>query len=195
MEIKIKHNNELIDATIEMIDGVMVVSPNETIKTNDLSKFRDGDIITYNYGINGISTVVLKYNVDIIGEYFFIEDYFGMDSDKGLYTRSGYSDAATDIRHATDKEKKMLFDKLKEEGFEWDEEMKELVKIKWKPKEVEAYYSPTLTYSIGFHVDVHIWENSFLDNSIYDRGWTFQNVDECEKLCSRLNQAIEGVKP
>lgn len=27
MEVKIKNNNEMIDATIEMVDGVMVVSP------------------------------------------------------------------------------------------------------------------------------------------------------------------------
>lgn len=29
MEVKIKNNNEMIDATIEMVDGVMVVSPVE----------------------------------------------------------------------------------------------------------------------------------------------------------------------
>lgn len=29
MEVKIKNGNEMLDATIEMIDGVMVVSPKE----------------------------------------------------------------------------------------------------------------------------------------------------------------------
>lgn len=29
MEVKIKNQNELIDATIEMVDGIMVVSPKE----------------------------------------------------------------------------------------------------------------------------------------------------------------------
>lgn len=29
MEVKIKQGNEMLDATIEMVDGVMVVSPKE----------------------------------------------------------------------------------------------------------------------------------------------------------------------
>ena len=195
MEVKIKHNGELVDASIEVVDGVMVVRPKEEKGNIDLSQFKDGDIITYNYGVNGISTVAMKGEVDIIGEYFFIKDYFGIDSYKGLYTGSGYSSVAIDVRHATDEEKKLLLDRLKEEGFEWDEEKKELVEIKWKPKEGEDYFSPTLTYSIGFHVDIHTWENRCLDNNIYDRGWAFKNIEKCEQLCQKLNQAIEGVKP
>ena len=40
MEVRIKQGNEMLDATIEMVDGVMVVSPN-------VEKFepKDGDIL------------------------------------------------------------------------------------------------------------------------------------------------------
>ena len=45
MEVKIKNNGEMLDATIEMVDGVMVVSPKEV-------KFepKDGDVVTYMNG-------------------------------------------------------------------------------------------------------------------------------------------------
>ena len=41
MGVKIKQGNEMLDATIEMVDGVMVVSP-KAVKFNP----KDGDIVT-----------------------------------------------------------------------------------------------------------------------------------------------------
>ena len=35
----------------------------------------------------------------------------------------------------TEEEKKKIFDKLAEEGYEWKADTKELVTLKWKPKE------------------------------------------------------------
>lgn len=44
MEIKIKDHDQIIDATIEVVDGVMIVSPKE--EKVDVTKFKDGDVIT-----------------------------------------------------------------------------------------------------------------------------------------------------
>lgn len=41
MEIKINNNGEYIPATLEVVDGVMVVSPKE--EKVDVSQFKDGD--------------------------------------------------------------------------------------------------------------------------------------------------------
>jgi hypothetical protein len=40
MEVKIKQGNEMLDATIEMVEGVMVVSPKEV-----KFKPKDGDVV------------------------------------------------------------------------------------------------------------------------------------------------------
>lgn len=42
MEIKIKDQDQLIDATIEVVDGVLVVSPKE-----EKYELKDGDVAAY----------------------------------------------------------------------------------------------------------------------------------------------------
>lgn len=48
MKIKIKNNNEYIPATLEVVDGEMIVSPIASPKEDkvDISQFKTGDVIT-----------------------------------------------------------------------------------------------------------------------------------------------------
>ena len=39
------------------------------------------------------------------------------------------------------------------------------------------------------------WSDNDLDESYYDKGWTFKTYEECDAFCDKLRQAIEGVKP
>ena len=99
MEIKIKNNNEYIPATWEVVDGVMIVSP---VKDKDISQFKDGDVVVYHYGEDATTIAILKGEVDTISKYLFIEDYVSLDSVEGLLIDSNYTDAATDVRYATE---------------------------------------------------------------------------------------------
>ena len=132
MEVKIKNGEEMIDATIEMVDGFMVVSPKKV-------KFepKDGDVVTY---LNGGKPTIYIYK----GGYKYNTSYYlaySTSRNQVFLTSTGYLDGERDdIRPATEKEKQKLFDKLKEEGYEWDTEKKEVVKIKWKPVLGEVYF-------------------------------------------------------
>lgn len=53
MKIKIKDQDQLIDAIIEIVGGVMIVSPKE--EKVDITKFKDGDVITCGWDDNGWS--------------------------------------------------------------------------------------------------------------------------------------------
>ena len=97
-------------------------------------------------------------------------------------------------RYATEEEKKRLFDKLSEEGLAWDAEKKELVKLKWKPKEGELYFLPRFDVS-GFHVRSFEWEDTSVEDKYYENGWIYQTREECQEFCDKLNQAINQVKP
>ena len=177
MEVKIKQGTNLIEATTEMVDGVMVVSPKE-------EKFepKDGDVVTSGcfYEVNSI----FKLQSNEIAYKSHISLYEGkLHKDNSFMMKN--------IRPATEEEKQKLFDKLKEEGYEWDAEKKELVKLKWKPKYKELYFAPFF-YNVDFLFSTcsHIYTEHFSDETR-----VFKTEAECQEFCDRLNEAISSVKP
>ena len=178
MEVKIKNGEEMIDATIEMVDGVMVVSP---------KKFepKEGDVITCTRS-NCTYTFILKYlRGDIAYSYaVLLDNGILRDNDWSKYENP---------HPATEEEKKLLFDKLKEEGYERDAEKKELVKIKWKPVLGEVYFRISFVDHEFRYADWN-WKNSTYEIEAYERGWCFKTKEECQEFCNRLNNAINQVK-
>lgn len=187
MEVKIKQGSEMLDATIEMVDGVMVVSPKEV-------KFepKDGDVV---YS-GGFYEFVFIYKENLTAEaYYYV--YLCLKDNKIELPDGGHIGYVSHLRPATEEEKKRLFDKLAEEGYEWKPDTKELVKLKWKPKVGERYYTiagNTCSNNI-FFVESYKWVNDSRDNELYYRRIVFKTKEECQEFCNRLNQAIEGVKP
>lgn len=193
MEVKIKQGANLIEATIEMVDGVMVVSPKE--EKVDVTKFKDGDVITCGSECDGgLSwTFILKGEMEHFhDDYKFAEEYVSLDSN-GSFEIGSYSDAIKWVRPSTEEEKKKLFDKIKEEGYEWDVDKKELVKLKWKPYEGGYFWLPY--YNSMMLAPTKGMFNIGRDKSFLDKGWVFRTEEECQAFCDRLNEVINSVKP
>ena len=187
MKVKIKQGNEMLDATIEMVGGVMVVSPKEV-------KFepKDGDVLSSDFNGRCQGIFVFKKAGECSEAIFHValDDNGKIIKGDGRYF-FGYVD---NIRPATENEKKKLFDKLEEEGYEWDAEKKELVKIKWKPKDNDNYWSPSL-FDSEFIPWKNSWQNSKIGNKRLEKGWVFRTDKECQEFCNRLNDTINSVKP
>ena len=194
MEIKIKHNNELVDASIEMVEGVMGVSPKEVKGNIDLSQFKDGDVIYCSSTSFYYWICILKGEPKYISDNIYMEDYCSLDSRGELTPNESCSDSATFIRHATEEEKKKLFDALAKECKAWDAEKKAIVELKWKPSVGEICFVPYLDFP-EFITKQWLWEVNWYSTEYYNKGWCFQTKEECEQFCQKLNQAIEGVKP
>lgn len=178
MEVRIKDANGYVDADWTIEDGVMVVSPKKVFepKDGDIVSVKDGSHVFINKEYSGH-----QHGYAYIGWNF--------DNDMMFYEGDwNYS------RYATEEEKKKLFDKLADEGWEWNSEKKELVKIKWKPERDDWHYRPML--NTGRMVSHQTrWLNDIIDNSYYDKGWCFKTEAECQAFCDRLNEAIIQVKP
>ena len=188
MEVKIKQGNEMLDATIEMVDGVMVVSPKEV-------KFepKDGDVVTVTTKSGGNYTCFFKWNViGNVYSYGGLNNLYNMLFDDELVC---ISEKLKTIYPATEGEKKKLFDKLKEEDLEWDAEKKELVKLKWNPKEGEEFWFPLYYASPSEFKPITSLLNKGRDKVILDKGWAFATKEECQEFCNRLNSCILSIKP
>lgn len=187
MEVKIKTNNEMIDATIEMVDGVMVVSPIEKFEPND------GDVCAslsciYIFKTTRLSNNKKEQAVVYYCCYHINDDTLFPKEDVGV----GY--ISRNNRYATEEEKKLLFDKIDQEGYEWLADERELVKKKWKPKNGDFFYFPLFSEGFDkFKVESKIFISGSL--SSFDKGWHFKTEEECQQLCNRLNQAINSIKP
>ena len=176
MEVKIKQGNVMLDATIEMVDGVMVVSPKEKFEPKDGDVVKSNDAIWIFYSLRNCGT----FNAHVVlldGSLFFTKPVY-----------------CEEIRPATEEEKKKLFDKLAEEGWEWKADTKELVKLKWKPMTGQWYYIPAIC-NTQFKVVKSEWSNDAMDVLYFGKGWAFRTKEECQEFCNRLNQAIEGIIP
>lgn len=184
MEVRIKDNNGYVDADWTIEDGIMVVSPK-------VEKFepKDGDVVFVKGALEHILIYKEEKSENIVGYADLVDSILSNVSSHAVCKAN-----VVDLRPATEEEKKKLFDKLKEEGLAWDAEKRELVKLKWKPVIGEVYFR------IGF-VDHEFryadwnWKNSIYEIKSYERGWCFKTKEECQKLCDKLNQTIEGIKP
>lgn len=184
IEVKIKQGNEMLDATIEMVDGVMVVSLKEV-------KFepKDGDVVY----AGGFYDFVFIYKDNLTAEaYYYVS--LSLKDNKIELPDGGHIGYVSQLRPATEEERKLLFDKLEEKGWEWEADTKELVKLKWKPTYGALYYRPGIRRA-EINVISDGWSDNDLDKSYYDKGWTFKTYEECDAFCDKLRQAIEGIKP
>ena len=184
MKVRIKEENGYVDAEWTIEDGVMVVSPKEV-------KFepKDGDVV---YAGGFYDFVFIYKDNHIVESYYYAA--LRVKDGKIILPDGGHIGYVSQLRPATEEEKKLLFDKLAEEGYEFDFDKKELVKIKWKPKDGESYFYPSM-YKCKILCCNDEWSNDVVDILIYNKGWVFKTEQECQEFCNRLNDALSQVKP
>lgn len=193
MKIVINNNGERIPATLEVVDGVMVVSPKE--EKVDVTQFKDGDIITC--GDKSYSlTCVLRGEIEKNTDFMFIAEYCNVDSDGDYSCENGDFNFATWVRYATEEEKQKLFDVLAKEGKAWDAEKKAVVDLKWEPKIGDTYFRPNfnscmfMCYKGVCRFDTVLYIKDFVE-----KGWCFKTKEECETFCEKLNDCISSINP
>jgi hypothetical protein len=192
MEVKINNNGTLVDATIEMVDGVMVISPKV-----EMFEPKDGDVFCVDslHPCVGIVKEEYSYGKPDKDRLYFSVGYWIQSGNMQFGTFCACNrNTEPSYRPATEEEKQKLFDKLKEEGLTWDADTKELVKLKWNPKSGDIFYRPSSTYG-RFDCYKTSCNHSGIDKTYISKGWCFRTKEECESFCKKLNEAIEGVKP
>ena len=93
---------------------------------------KDGDVLYHKSPLTGIEYIVMSKGINGFGN---IDSYFRYNSEDGFgtYIPSVFNAKSDDITPATKEQRDFLFQEMKEAGYEWDVEKKELRKIEENP--------------------------------------------------------------
>lgn len=112
------------------------INGNEVVieKEGKSKEFNRGDILASLYN-----------EIILVDDYDFVEGYlysFVHVDGSGVLSKEPYFqwNECYDWRPATEEEKQLLFDKMKEQGLRWNDEKKCVEKLRWRAKEGEEYY-------------------------------------------------------
>lgn len=167
--------------TITIPEGCKAIVKDGSVEIVKVQEFKDGDVL-----------VVVIDNVEC--PFIFFETstdfccYHIMLRPNGEISRTWFFNISELVytRHATEEEKRQLFDKMKEEGWLWNAEKKCVDLIRWKAKEGEPVYFLNLhqdenAVRNGVNVSVdYIWE-------IYNY---FRTEEQSKEAARRIREAL-----
>ena len=125
---------------------------------------KDGDVLYHKSPLTGIEYIVMSRGVNGYGA---VDSYFRYNSADGFDTNipSVFSAKLDDITPATKEQCDLLFQKMKEAGYEWDAEKKELKKIESKTAWSEKYIADVFE-KVGLAKIVREQRNDQLTNAV-----------------------------
>lgn len=110
----------------EMKDGVITIEKEE-------KEFKRGDVI-----VSKIDEILLVITYDFDSN--LLTSFVNIDAHGNLFSNPYQKwNVFHDWRLATDEEKQLLFDKMKEQGLRWNAEEKKVEKIRWRAEDGEEY--------------------------------------------------------
>lgn len=173
MEVKLKAGDsfnipEGCKAVIK--DNVVVFEQEEK---EEARKFKDGDVLHSVYA--DITLIFEKYTTC----YSFTSHYSTLNA-------AGFDWAVKSFRHATDEEKQLLFDKIKEQGLLWNAEEKRVEKIRWRAKDGERYYCVDKQGGLNVHID----DGYCTDENRYEYGNYFRTSEQAEEAAKRMKEVL-----
>lgn len=98
------------------------------------------------------------------------------------------TEPADNYRKATDAEKSTFYSLIDNHHVRWSAEKKQLVKYRWKPEMLEAYW----VVSGNGHVTVLNWEDLSTDNDYLDYGNCFKTKEEAYAMSEKVKQLLKG---
>ena len=187
MEIKLKLNGENVVLNISdvTVNGKQVdIGNNEQLNAPE---FKDGDFCCSKNGkIYYIFIFKSKINSDK-SKYHALMCLRRPDSSSFKINGECLSKQKA-TRLATNWEKVLMLEALKENSLRWDEESKEILDLKWKPKQGEKYFS----FDLYMHPICFIWLDTRNDEHCYLNNKCFKTLEEAEKYAKKIAEILKN---
>ena len=150
-------------------DNVVVFEKEEK---EEVQEFKDGDVLTSKMGV-----VLIFKNDDGCGQ--FTSHYNTASFPNSFWWTSLF-------RHATEEEKQVLFDKMKEQGLRWNDEEKRVENLRWRAGFGEKYYFVRSLLDVR-HID-ECW--SFFCNGQYSVNNYFRTEEQANEAARRIKETL-----
>ena len=172
--------------TIIIPEGCKAVIKDGSVVFEREQKFKDGDILVS--FVNGE-----RYNAFIYkgtDKYGFHSYYVGVDACKLLSISESPSCrwGISTLRHATEEEKQLLFDKMKEQGLKWNAEEKRVEKVRWRASFDERYYY--INHLLDCHSDIE--DSHIFNKERWKMGNYFKNKEQAEEAAKRVKETLRN---
>lgn len=152
-------------------DNVVAFEKEEKV---EVPEFKDGDVL--HSTLDGIMLIFKAKNPD---RSYFDSHYNNMGSVNERWNIEFF-------RHATEKEKQLLFDKMKEKGLKWNAEEKRVEKIRWRAKKGYIYYRLNCYLrTTNERDDYNTWEQKCHDSYNY-----FHTEEQTNEAAKRVKETL-----
>lgn len=153
-------------------------------KEEKVQELKDGDVLVVVVN-GGRHNAFIYKSTDAVGFHLF---YAGINADGNLLINdSSYGRWGNEIlSYATEEEKQLLFDKMKEQGLRWNAEEKRVEKIRWRAKGGERYF---YVYNQG-SVTVYKDDGYHVDENLYEYGNYFHTREQAEEAARRIKEVL-----
>lgn len=146
--------------------------------------FKDGDILAIADCIKATHPFIYKRTRDNGFHSFYIG--LAAYNQLTICDNSNYNWGNGTLRYATEEEKQLLFDKMKEQGLCWNAEKKEVEKVRWRAKKGDRFYC----FDTDFSVLDGLEEGSKLDDSSWRSYNYFRTAEQVKEAIKRMKQEL-----
>ena len=169
---------------IAIPEGCKAIVKDGSVVFEKEQKFKDGDILSYVNHFYSDCTFIYKGT----DERGFHQFYVGVDclGDISLPENANNRWGSEALRYATEEEKQLLFDKMKEQGLKWNAEEKRVEKIRWRAKKHEDYNFINADLSVSLMDDTY----SSFDNKLWDAFNHFRKEEQAEEAAKRVKETL-----
>lgn len=194
MEITLKAGDSLQipEGCKAVINDNVVVFEEEKKEEAKTQEFKDGDVLTSLFD----NKVVFIFREDESKQkdnkngYYVCHIYVSYSAGyaidvptKDSLSFCGHKD---DVRLATNEEKQLLFDKMKEQGLRWNAEEKRVEKIRWRAKKGENYYFFDAKLLVRSIDEAY----STFDNEVWDAFNHFRKEEQAKEAAMRVKEVL-----
>lgn len=176
--------------TITIPEGCKAIVKDGSVvfeKEEKEQEFKDGDVLTSRFD----NKIVFIFREDELKQKGNTNGYYV------CYTADRIIDVATkgsllfcgfkkEVRLATENEKQFLFNKMKENGLQWNAEEKRVEKIRWRAKKGYIYHRLTCYLrSINERDDYQTWDQKCHDSYNY-----FHTEEQTKEAARRVKETL-----
>ena len=194
MEITLKAGDSLQipEGCKAVINDNVVVFEEEKKEEAKTQEFKDGDVLTSLFD-NKVVFIFRedeskqKYNEN--GYYvchIYVSDSAGYAIEVPTKDSLSFCGHKDDVRHATEEEKQLLFDKMKEQRLQWNAEEKRVEKIRWRLKKHGDYYFVDANLTVKSVDDTY----STFDTELWDALNYFHTEEQTAEAAKRVREAL-----